>query len=236
MKYGAQLFILFRVLIVQTLSFSRKGFGHQSMNRVEREEESVCGSIIREVKTEEVCSSFSLGQDYINMLSQCGPNASRFVAEFEMRCRMNSAGEFCGSIHIYSAQSNCKLALQTGSNCTAECIESLTDAGCCFSSSAFPQDLFTLCDLDFPSPCPETSLTIPPITSDPSCQTEEDMLRLDQKLICSVASPILDSLNSNNCSSSSIRSFEIQCSKNNGELCTDNLTDNSTQNELKEAL
>ena len=152
-----------------------------------------------------------------------------------MTCRMNSAGDFCGSVDFISAQSNWNLSITTGSSCTAECNESLIDAGCCFSNLDFLQDLFTLCDLNFPSPCPET-LTIPTITSDPSCQTDEDIFMLDTELTCSVASPILDSLNSNNCPSSFTRNFELQCSMRDGELCIKSAFDNSTVNELASAI
>ena len=55
------------------------------------------------------------------------------------------------------------------------------------------------------------------------------------ELSCSIASPILDSLNSNNCPSEA-RNFELQCSMRNGKLCRDSAADNSTITELSSAV
>ena len=244
MKNGIKLFILFSALVVQTQSFSPLGFGHQSfvsvskttnsINRVTRDEGSDrCEGVMQDAINEQFCST-SFGQNYVNRVNQCGPDIGLNSDTLALVCGKNSAGEFCGSINFTNALSNCNSSL-TGSTCPTECYKTLTDAGCCFSRFNFLVDLFTLCDIDFPSPCPETSLTIPPITSDnPSCQTEEDISRLYMEFTCSVASPIVYSLNSNNCPSFA-RNFELQCSMQDGESCSDSAADNSTLNELTSA-
>ena len=245
MGKGIHLFVLFSVLVVQTKSYS-PGFGHQSflpvskllksVSRVARQESSAqCEDVTQKVINQQICFP-SFGQNYVNRISQCGTNISMdAINAVEMFCKNNSAVEFCPQIfHLENALSNCNLS-RSRNYCATECEETLTDAGCCFSNFTFLEGLYTLCAVDFPAPCPGSSINIPPITSDdPTCQTEEDFFRLLTEFSCSVDSPILDFQNFDNCPNPA-RSYEIQCSRHDGELCIYSAAGNSTITELASA-
>ena len=249
MSNGALLSIFFCVLVAQSISFSSQSLGHHSsflqtskslqpsLHRIARQDDQeMCFLIFLEASTKEQCSP-SFAQSVIDMVSQCGQVGGDAAIEFENDCRKNSAGKLCGAIDVRNVEIICQSSSSTG--CSPECRESLnkvvTDNGCCMYHLGSLQDLFPLCVVDIPSPCPPTSLNIPPTSSSKlSCQADDDFDKFYREIVCSLASPIMDSLNSNNCPGFA-KSVEIECIEQDGEFCVEKLKENSTMDELNEA-
>ena len=114
------------------------------------------------------CSVTQYAQDFINTVARCGPVTTSITADVEGACRQNSNGDYCGALIIYI-----DALTQTVQNCAVSCITEcrtnltnvMTTVGCCLqSNTAFVATLspyFTSCTLAMPSPCQDSSLTIP---------------------------------------------------------------------------
>ena len=178
-----------------------------------------CDSVLNNAQ----CTSL-FGQSFIDMISQCGSDGQELAIDLEQDCRMNAAGERCGSIDISDVEDSCLPSSFCSSGCRESLNASVMQNGCCNSNFERLQRYFPLCGIEVPSPCPPTLVNIPsspPIN--PSCSTSQDLDTLLRDIQCSSQyAPVLEALNSNNCQD---REIEIICNRRDGEFCTDQFRD-----------
>ena len=169
------------------------------------------------------CST-SFAQYFIDRVTQCNSLGRSAAVEFEKKCRKNEAGKYCGQVvnNVRNVETSCICPTE----CSNSLIKLVMQNGCCSSKFDSLQSNFSFCGVDFPSPCPPTSLNIPTSSSsDPSCTATNDFISLLTEFHCSPEYlPVLDSLDSNNCSDI-VQETEILCSKQDGEFCINELSD-----------
>ena len=104
------------------------------------------------------CSIPSL-QKLVDSMSTCGTKGKESIRSFEMSCRQNAQGEYCGELSMAMPE----LEVGCSSDCSVECYDLLnrlnSSIGCCLEFFIFSNPYgilpksFKLCDLPIPSPC-----------------------------------------------------------------------------------
>ncbi len=170
-----------------------------------------------------ICSS-SYAQDLINSLSRCGEFGRSELERTEHSCRQNQNGDICGELGQYIS-GNCSSA-----SCTTECSNALKQAGCCAQYKSYQREL-SKCGISVPSPCTKSSLTVPNIFQDKSCNTSEKYRATRFTPICNNVEAFVNGLNRVEGCQSIANAYSDMCISRNGQFClVEFRVERSTQN------
>ncbi len=183
------------------------------------EDFTACGIAL--VRT--VCSS-SYAQDLINSLSRCGEFGRSELESTEYSCRQNQNGDICGELWQYIS-GNCSSA-----SCTIECSNALNQAGCCAQYTSYQREL-SKCGISVPSPCTKSSLIVPNIFQDKSCNTSEKYRATRFTPICNNVEAFVNGFNRVEGCQSIADAYSDTCISRNGQFCQVEFgVEGSTQN------
>ena len=171
------------------------------------ENDNKCSGILFEA----LCSS-SVAQNFINAISKCGEQANRAIAS---SCVKNNKGKYCiNDLTINYIIFNCST-----SSCSTGCRNALTETNCCVNDGTDSiTQYFSNCRKAVPSPC-KSSLRIPKITQDPTCNTSEDYTKTSFIAQCDNRSPIISALKKDRDCEDLTNYYEAYCSIRNGKYC-----------------
>ena len=176
------------------------------------------------------CSTPSL-QKLVDSMSTCGIKGKESIRSFEMSCRQNAQGEYCGELSTAIPE----LEVVCSSDCSVECYDLLnrlnSSIGCCLEFFIFSNPYgilpksFKLCDLPIPSPCPPVNITIPEVTvQDLSCDTNDDIyLKKYYTAFCEGTRPAHQDLESTGCYDVLTVHNSI-CSSEKSEYCSSKIS------------
>ena len=181
------------------------------------------------------CSVTQYAQDLINTFTTCGPVAASIVTNAEGACRQNSNGDYCGAAFIIYIDALTQTIQNCAVSCTTECRTNLTNVmttvGCCLqSNTAFVVTLspsFTRCNLSMPSPCQDSSLTIPSAAATSCSIMELQQQSLEFQCLRSNQQPVIDALRTSNCEEFA-RIAESNCFYRNGKYCSQQFSQTPT--------